>query len=144
MAGFNQYPYNFSGYNNGMNQGFPVNNLNSYGNQQNFGNSVNNGITWVQGIEGAKAYQLNPNSNVILLDSESDRFYIKTSDNIGMCNLRVFNFQEVTNNPVSEAQKQEVDLSNYVTKEELQEALKTVRGGKQNGKQFVQSNEQAK
>jgi hypothetical protein len=141
MAGFNQnYPYNFGGY-NGMNQNFPMSN--NFGNQQSFGN-VNNGITWVQGIEGAKAYQLNPNSNVILLDSESDRFYIKTSDNIGMCSLRVFNFQEVTNNPTSEVQKTEIDLSNYVTKDELQEALKSVRGGKQNGKQFVQSNEQPK
>lgn len=51
---------------------------------------ANNGILWVQGIEGAKAWQLSPNSNVILMDSENDgRFYIKISDNVGMCNLRI-------------------------------------------------------
>ena len=57
----------------------------------------NNGINWVQGIEGAKAYQLTPNSNVILMDSENEgRFYIKVSDNVGMCNLRVFKYEEIS------------------------------------------------
>ena len=32
----------------------------------------NNSIVWVQGIEGAKAYQLASNSNIILMDSEND------------------------------------------------------------------------
>jgi hypothetical protein len=145
MAGFNQQysPYQFGGYGS-MNQSFPISN--NFGSQQSF-NNMNNGITWVQGIEGAKAYQLNPNSNVILLDSESDRFYIKTSDNIGMCNLRVFDFTEVTNdiqNGVVKQTQQEVDLSNYVTKDELQEVLKNMRGGKPNGKQSIQSNEPTK
>ena len=55
-----------------------------------------NNITWVQGVEGAKAYQLSPNTNVQLMDSENDGiFYIKTSDNIGMCNLRVFKYEEI-------------------------------------------------
>lgn len=29
-------------------------------------------INWVQGLEGAKAYQIYPNSSVILMDSEND------------------------------------------------------------------------
>lgn len=82
-----------------------------------------NGITWVQGIEGAKAYQLSPNSNAILMDSENDgRFYIKVSDNVGMCNLRSFSYTEVTNNATSQ-----VDMSNYVTREELAQALKGIK-----------------
>ena len=57
---------------------------------------TNNEINWVQGIEGAKAYQLQPNSNVMLMDSENDEtFYIKTSDNVGMCNLRIFKYKEI-------------------------------------------------
>lgn len=83
-----------------------------------------NGITWVQGIEGAKAFQLAPNSNVMLLDSETDgRFYIKVSDNIGMCNLRVFEYKEVTN-----TQKAEVDMSQYVTRNELNEIINSLKG----------------
>ena len=55
----------------------------------------NNGIVWVQGIEGAKAYQMNPNSNIQLMDSENNGiFYIKVTDNIGMANLRVFHYTE--------------------------------------------------
>jgi hypothetical protein len=142
MAGFNQQysPYQFGGYGT-MNQSFPMSN--NFGGQQSF-NNMNNGITWVQGIEGAKAYQLNPNSNVILLDSESDKFYIKTSDNIGMCNLRVFEFTEITNNPQAVQKQPEIDMSNYVTKSEFEDALKNINGGRNNGKQYISSNEQSK
>lgn len=100
--------------------------------------TTNNGIVWVQGIEGAKAYQLAPNSNVVLLDSDNEGiFYIKVSDNVGMCNLRTFNFVEVTNQPQQPPAVSEVDMSNYVTKEELQEALQAIKGGNKNVKQAV-------
>ena len=89
-----------------------------------------NGIQWVQGIEGAKAWQLMPNSNIMLLDSENDgRFYIKTSDNVGMCSLRVFKFEEIT---ASLEKKTDVDLSEYVKKSELQELITNMVGGKKN------------
>ena len=84
---------------------------------------MNNGIIWVQGIEGAKAYQLAPNSNAILLDSENDgKFYIKVSDNVGMCNLRTFSYTEVTNTPTTQ-----VDMSNYVTRQELETILRGIK-----------------
>ena len=83
---------------------------------------MNNGITWVQGIEGAKAYQLSPNSNAILMDSENEgRFYIKVSDNVGMCNLRIFKYSEITQDNKS------VDMSNYVTRQELEETLRSIK-----------------
>ena len=88
----------------------------------------NNGINWVQGIEGAKAYLLSPNSNCILLDSENDGiFYIKVSDNVGMCNLRTFQFEEITNTPSSS-----VDLTGYVKKDELETLVKSIMGEKKN------------
>lgn len=76
-----------------------------------------NQITWVQGIEGAKAYQLIPNSNVVLLDSESDKFYIKSSDNVGMCTLRTFSYTEEFEHPKEQ----------YVTKSELEATLNAWR-----------------
>ena len=108
-----------------------ANNYNPYLPYYNFQNAPmqtqNNGINWVQGIEGAKAWQLPPNSNVVLLDSENDgRFYIKVSDNVGMCTLRVFSFVEITN---TEPEKQSVDMSEYVKKSELQELLESMLGG---------------
>ena len=79
-----------------------------------------NGITWVQGIEGAKAFQMTPNSNAVLLDSDTDGiFYIKVSDNIGMCSLRIFKYEEIQQG----SNNNSVDLSNYVTKDELGELI---------------------
>ena len=87
-----------------------------------------NGINWVQGIEGAKAWQLQPNSNIVLLDSENDgRFYIKSSDAVGMCNLRVFKYEEITG--IQKQQPAEVDLSEYVKKSELEALIKATLGG---------------
>ena len=81
----------------------------------------NNGITWVQGVEGAKAFQLQPNSNTILMDSENDGiFYIKISDNVGMCTLRTFKYQEINNTPTS------LNPSEYVRKEELKSEVETL------------------
>lgn len=100
----------------------------------------NNGITWVQGIEGAKAWQLSPNSNIILMDSENDgRFYIKISDNVGMCTLRVFKYEEITNQPTS-AQAQSIDLSEYVKKSELETLINSILGGT-NNEQSISAND---
>lgn len=76
-----------------------------------------NGINWVQGIEGAKAYPLMPNSNTILLDSESERFYIKSSDSVGMCSLRIFDYSEV----------KEPTKNDYVTRAELNNIIESLR-----------------
>jgi hypothetical protein len=80
--------------------------------------SQNNGIIWVQGQEGAKGYQLPPNSNVILMDSGGSYFYIKTTDASGMPQMRMFSFTEVTNQLPSSADTG-VDVSQFVTHDEL-------------------------
>lgn len=101
----------------------------SYFNPTSTGASAStNNIVWVQGIEGAKAWQLTPNSMVILLDSEAEgKMYIKVSDNIGMCSLRIFNYVEempTTNNNVTI--NENLDLSQYVKKDELGILLKEI------------------
>lgn len=54
-----------------------------------------NGIIWVQGEEGAKAYMVAPGNSVLLMDSENSAFYIKSSDNSGMpMPLRIFDYVE--------------------------------------------------
>ncbi len=54
-----------------------------------------NNIIWVQGIEGAKAQQITPNSSLLLLDSESDHFYMKVCDQYGICMpIKVYKFEE--------------------------------------------------
>ena len=104
----------------------------------------NNGINWVQGIEGAKAYQIPQNSNIILMDSEKNRMYIKTSDNIGMCNLRIFDFTEVTETSQGHnSVATQPDLSQYVTRDELNNILEQLNGGKDN-EQSVQPTKSSK
>lgn len=124
-------------YQNPMNTNIinPYNNryLNPYSPQ-----TPNNTIIWVQGIEGAKAYQIAPNSIVQLMDSETEgRFYIKSSDNVGMCNLRIFKYEEITNTPPTPNETaSQIDLSQYVTKDELTKIIETLKEDK-HGKQSV-------
>ena len=98
---------------NGMNMNgygrYPMNNVQKP--------QTKNGIKWVQGIEGAKAFQLEPNSNVQLMDSENDGvFYIKVCDDIGMCNLRIFDYKERQNTPQSSSTVSEPDINEIVDK----------------------------
>lgn len=53
-----------------------------------------NGINWVQGIAGAKAFMVAPGQTAFLMDSEGQTFYMKSADQSGMPTLRVFDFQE--------------------------------------------------
>ena len=110
-----------------MNNSPQRNQFPSYFNPTPGANASTNNIFWVQGIEGAKAWQLNPNSMVILLDSEVEgKMYIKVSDNIGMSSLRIFNYVE--EKPATNEDKitvnQNLDLSQYVKKDELKVLIK--------------------
>lgn len=77
-----------------------------------------NGILWVQGEAGAKSWAVAPGKSVMLMDSESNTFYIKSSDQSGMpMPLRIFDYKERTQqshqNPV--VQQKEIDTSQFVT-----------------------------
>ena len=104
------------------------NQFSSYFNPANGASASTNNIVWVQGIEGATAWQLNPNSMVILLDSEAEgKMYIKVSDNIGMSSLRIFNYtEELPKSNNSDVTNNNLDLSQYVKKDELIDLIKEV------------------
>ena len=97
------------------------------------------GILWVQGEAGAKSWAVAPGKSVMLMDSESNTFYIKSSDNSGMpMPLRIFDYQErnqqSTQNQV--AQHQEVDTSQFVTWDAFNKKLDelfTKKEGKEDG-----------
>lgn len=118
---------NFNSMAGNANNIYPKTTSPSYFNSTYGATAPTNNIIWVQGIEGAKAWQLNPNSMAILLDSEVEgKMYIKVSDNIGMSSLRIFNFVEEKNiSPTKEVTiNNDVDLSQYVTKAELAGMIK--------------------
>lgn len=80
---------------------------------------VNQGILWVQGEAGAKSYLVAPNTSVLLMDSENERFYIKTTDSAGMPTLRTFEYKEVGVNAPEPQKQQEISLDDkYVTRQE--------------------------
>ena len=93
-----------------------------------------NGIIWVQGMAGAKSYLLAPGQTAMLMDSENPVFYIKSADQSGMPTLRAFDYKERTTEQAAPAPAQaNVDMSKYVTWEELEKrAPGLVKGGANN------------
>lgn len=47
----------------------------------------------VNGMDGAKAYQMQPNCSAALFDSNDDLLYIKTTDGAGFGSVRTFRFE---------------------------------------------------
>lgn len=86
---------------------------------------VNQGLLWVSGEVGAKSYLVAPNSTVLLMDSDAQRFYLKSADNAGMPSLRIFEYSEVTNIPQNAQQALNTDLKElddkFVTREEYED-----------------------
>lgn len=85
---------------------------------------VNQGLLWVSGEVGAKSYLVAPNSTVLLMDSDAQRFYLKSADNAGMPSLRIFEYNEVTNLPQNAPQAPNLDENllndKFVTREEYE------------------------
>lgn len=85
---------------------------------------VNQGLLWVSGEIGAKSYLVAPNSTVLLMDSDAQRFYLKSADNAGMPSLRIFEYNEVTNLPQNAPQAPNLDENvlndKFVTREEYE------------------------
>ena len=83
----------------------------------------NQGLIWVQGESGAKAYLMVPNSTVMLMDSEDSVFYLKSTDASGMPTLRTFDYKEriqnVQTSNVQAPQSEQKPLNEqFVTREE--------------------------
>lgn len=124
----------------------PMPQQNSFANQQ-----QNNGLVWVQGEAGAKSYLVAPNTTVLLMDSENQRFYLKSSDSSGMPQpLRIFEYTEKPQNaPNKHSGSETIDYSSFATKaefeafrDEIDGILKNIsKEMKNNGKSSVQRTE---
>lgn len=86
-----------------------------------------NGIIWVSGIEGAKSFLVSAGKSVLLMDSESSVFYIKSTDMSGMPQpLRIFDYTERTAQQQTDAPAHEIDTSMFVTRDELESRLASI------------------
>ena len=91
------------------------------------------GLDWVNGIDGAKAYQLITGGPMLLLDSgDPTRFYIKANDNLGMPQpIRIFKYEEITQEFIP-PQESTPKTDNYVTKEDFDRLEKMISDLKKN------------
>lgn len=81
-----------------------------------------NGLLWVQGEAGAKSFCVAPGQSVLLMDSESMRFYIKSADASGMpLPLRIFEYSEINSGQAPALSTTPKDR--YITREEFEERL---------------------
>ena len=76
-------------------------------------------LVFVNGVEGAKAYIVQPNSTIYLRDSDSDKLFIKYCDAQGRSTLRTYALVELDEqgNKKVAAPIQEIDPEQFVTKE---------------------------
>ena len=87
------------------------------------------GLLWVQGIEGAKSHSVGPGQSALLMDSESNSFFIKSADTSGMpLPLRVFDYKERTVQPAPQSAPPTPsahvnDTSMFVTREEFENRI---------------------
>ena len=76
----------------------------------------------VSGLEGAKAYQMPPNSAAALFHESEDILYVKTTDGAGFPTIRTFRFEPFEVTPD--------DPKKYVTVEEFEAFKKEVLDAK--------------
>ena len=91
----------------------------------------NNGLIWVQGEAGAKSYLVAPGNTVMLMDSEGERFYLKSADARGMpMPLRIFEYKELAETPSqalnATVTAQNVNFDNFVTREEFEQRMASI------------------
>lgn len=108
---------------------------------------VVNGFSWVDGINAAKAQNINYGSSWIFFDTKEPYFYIKTVDPDGrpqplfiasykQINENELPTQESSSKPVFDlsgyVRKEDLDMSKYVTKEDIAKLIDTIATNNKN------------
>ena len=98
---------------------YPAYQSQMYPNQYN--TQQHGGLIWVQGIEAAKSYPVSAGQSILLMDSESN----------------IFDYTERTANNVHKTAQEthtepSIDLSAYVTRDELESRIKEIMAAKRN------------
>ena len=112
MANYNN-PYGYGAYN-------------SYAPNSNvYQQSQLNHYAFVNGIEGAKSFQLQPNQNIMLMDSDNPICYMKQTNNIGQATLRYFKLVEVSEQELRNANQVQSN-QDYVLKSDFDALVKRI------------------
>ena len=126
-SGFNGFNYPYGYYQPTMPQQPNYNNMGNQMNQQQVQQPQANSYYYVNGIIGAKSFQLQPNQTVMLMDSDSPMCYMKSSNSIGQSTLRYFKLVEVSENDLTNTnQPQQQNTSEFVLKSDFEVLSKKV------------------
>ena len=122
MASYNNYfPQSYANTLYGYNNMAPTQPMSAPGGAPNQLGAIN----WVQGEAGARSVPVSPGQKILLMDSETNVFYVKSSDATGMpLPLRIFEYKEVgaeENKVAAPAQNE------YVTHDELKQILSDLK-----------------
>lgn len=120
---YNNYPYNYQNQNYGGYQQPTYQNNYNYTQPQ----TIYQPLAFVNGIEGAKAFIVNPNQTIYLMDSDSNTLFIKSADMQGKYTLKAF---RLTSNEVNNVNNN--IPTDYVTKDDFvvfkNEILTAIKG----------------
>ncbi len=83
--------------------------------------AAQNGMIWVSGRQEADSYFVLANSAVALWDANNPVVYLRKADSTGKPSTVVYDLVERTDNPIP--QSPQVDLSRYVTIDQLEDIL---------------------
>lgn len=115
-----------SAYNNYFPYGYPQYQTQYQQQYQPQTNQQNSSIIWVQGENAAKSYMIGAGQSVMLMDSDTNVFYIKSADQSGMpLPLRIFDYTERT----AERSADQVQVSSqsvkpdYITRDEFERRI---------------------
>lgn len=113
----NYYPY-------GMPYGYnypPVQNNQQFNNQTQIPNTQQptqfNQYAFVNGIEGAKSFQVPPNQTMLLMDSDNPVVYMKQSNSLGQSTIRYFKLIETNEDGLKG--KENKPIENYALKSDI-------------------------
>lgn len=87
------------------------------------GGPQNSGIIWVSGKGEADGYLVAPNSAVALWDANNPVIYLRQADSTGKPSTKVYDLVERTDNPSLQQAAPQIDLSQFVTREQLEDIL---------------------
>ena len=92
--------------------------MTNFNNYYPYGQQLNN-YCFVNGLEGAKAYQVAPNQTMLLMDADRPLVFKKEADSLGKATIRYFNLKEISEN---EAAKmcQPTPMPEYALKSDIE------------------------
>ena len=80
-----------------------------------------NSYFYVNGVIGAKSFQMQPNQTVLLMDSDNPMCYMKQANGMGQSTLRYFKLIEVSENDLNTTNDtKQVNNNEYVLKSEFE------------------------